>query len=366
MTSVDISVILSADGDLELRSWRNDARWSADVRVDLSGLDGRLLRLFERWMTLRDRTWEEEEIRVFGQLLHRMLFPSDSWSWVERQAAKRDGDVVRLMLAFPADAASSRLAAVPWEYLCTQDRPGNDGSFLVLTPWLLLSRVVPSGVLEETEPPGEQVRILPVVGEASNPRLGAVSYQPVLEAIQRTTSRPGFSTLDPLLDATEDRLAATVAEHHPHVVHYVGHGRFREGRGAVALRNAQGDTTWLPEDRLARALCSGGWGPAIVILHACEGGAIDYEYRFAGLAPTIVRRGALCVVAMQYAVTNATAITFSEALYAALADHQSLDEALQTARRRLYDTTKDPRLLGVPTIYQRSAEPLLVSSGSDR
>jgi hypothetical protein len=366
VTTVELSVILAANGQLRLRNWSSPAQFAPGGRVDLTGLGGRVLRFFEQWMTIRERTpaWTEEEIRVFGQLLHQRLFPAGAWEWIERQ--RKPAAMTRVMLAFPSDAASSPLAALPWEYLCTPDRPGQDGEFLVLTPWLLLSRVVPSGVLQPATPPGDHVRILPVVGDAKNSRLGLVDFEPVLTAIADTSHRPGFSTLDPLLEATEAQLASAVAEHQPHVVHVLAHGRFRDGRGAVALRDVDGGTHWLDEERLARALCQEAWNPAVVILHACEGGAVDYEYRFAGLAPSIVRRGALCVVGMQYAVTNATAIAFSTALYAALAEGQNLDEALQTARQRLWDDKHDPRLIGIPTIYQRSAQPLLASKGGGR
>lgn len=367
MTAAQISVRVAADGGLSLRNWANGAQCNPAGRVDLRGLDGAVLRLFEQWLTLRDRHWDEQEIRVFGQLLHRQLFLDDCWDWVEAQAGSRGDDTVRLMLAFPADQASSRLASLPWEFLCVPDRPGRNGRFLVLEPWLVLSRVVPSGSLERVESPTDEVRILPVVGDSANPRLGAVDYDEVLQAIKETEVRAGFSLLDPLVDATVEELRACVSGApgaRPHVVHFLGHGRFRDGRGAVALRDTDGGTDWVEEDRLARAVCTDAWAPALVVLHACEGGAASFQERFAGLAPRLVQAGALCVVAMQYAVTNSTARTFSTALYAALARDRSLDEAVHDARRALWEQTEDPRLIGVPMIYQRTAEPLLVPAAA--
>jgi hypothetical protein len=365
VSAVQISVRVGSDGTLSLRNWANGAQCNPATRVDLSGLDGRVLRLFERWMSIRDRRWDEEEIRIFGQLLHRRLFPGDSWEWVGRQSDARGDDLVRLMLAFPADQPSSRLASLPWEYLCVPDRPGRNGRFLVLEPWLVLSRVVPSGTLEHVEPPDEQVRILPVVGDAANPRLGSVDYDDVLQAIKETEERRGFSMLPPMLEATAAGLRAAMSgpqNLRPHVVHFLGHGRFRDGRGAVALRDPGGGTDWVDESRLARALCSEDWSPALVVLHACEGGAVEFEERFAGLAPALVQAGALCVIAMQYAVTNTTARAFSTTLYAALAHRQSLDDAVHVARRALWEETEDPRLLGIPMVYQRTAEPLLIGN----
>lgn len=357
MNASEISVIVSSDGELTLWNWTTGARRPPAGRINLSGLDGHVLRLFERWLTVRDRVWLEDEIRVFGQLLHRRLFPGDAWKWVERQASQVDE--VRLMLAFPTDTASSRLAALPWEFLCQPDRTDRQGQLLVLLPWLTLSRVVPSGELDQAGDPPAGASILPVVGEAQSRSLGPVQYEDVLAEIEKTSHRPGFSVLPALVEVTEKTLAEQVRQQRPDVVHYLGHGRFRDGCGAVALKSDDGGTEWVPQERLARALCSADWAPSVVILHACEGGASDYEYRYAGLAPAIVRAGVRCVIAMQYPVTNAEATVFSTSLYAALADHASLDQALQAARRALWETSHDLRLVGIPMIYQSSPETLL-------
>lgn len=361
MGPLSISILVSPDGAVKARCWRSRTEKSGQQQVDLTGLDGRVLRVFQRWLMEHDRAWDREDIRVFGQLLHRKLFPGQVWSWIEEQLEKRGDDLVRLQLAFPADAASSRLASLPWEFLCAPDRPGNDGRFLVLTPGLMLSRSVPPGTPPRAAVTMKEVRILPVVGDAHSDWLGRVDYKPVLRAIAASGERLDFKVLDPAVEVTAADLADRVAAMQPHVVHYIGHGRFSEqtGKGAVALCAAGGGTCWVDEDNLAERLCRDEWAPTIVVLHACEGGRNDYEYRHAGLAPSLVRQGVQCVVAMQYPVTNEAAIDFSSALYDALADHQYLDEAVQTARRRLWEATEDARLLGVPMIYQRNASPLL-------
>jgi CHAT domain len=361
MGPLSISVEISSDGGVKARSWRDGAAKSGQQRVDLTGLDGRVLRVFERWLMDQDRVWDREDIRVFGQLLHRRLFPDAVWTWIEEQIDERGDDLVRLQLAFPVDAASSRLASLPWEFLCAPDRAGQDGRFLVLTPGLMLSRSVPPGTPERASVDMDEVRILPVVGDAHNDWLGPVDYQPVLDAITTAGERRDFTVLGAAVEVTEDELAKAIADQRPHVVHYVGHGRFsaQTAKGAVALRAAEGGTAWVDEDDLAERLCTDDWAPTVVVLHACEGGRTDYEYRHAGLAPGLVRQGVQCVVAMQYPVTNEMAIEFSTALYEALADQQYLDEAVQTARARIWQATKDARLLGVPMVYQRSAAPLL-------
>jgi hypothetical protein len=356
---LSITVQVSPDGGVKAQNWRSGTGKQSQQRVELNGLDGRVLRVFERWLMEHDRAWDREDIRVFGQLLHRQLFSSDLWSWIEQQIERRGTNLVRLQLAFPADAASSRLAALPWEFLCAPNRQREDGPFLVLMPGVLLSRTVPGP--ERAAVTMDTVRILPVVGDADSDWLGTVDYEPALEAIATAGERPDFDILDPAIEVTPTGLTDKVRATRPHVVHYVGHGRFdgETGRGSLALSAAEGGTTWIDEDDLADALRPDDWTPTVVVLHACEGGRNDYQYRHAGLAPSLVRQGIQSVVAMQYPVTNETANEFSTALYEALADRQYLDEAVQTARQHIWKATKDARLLGVPMIYQRDAAPLL-------
>lgn len=356
---LSISVQVSTKGAVRARCWHDNTAKDGAGTVDLTGLDGRVLRVFERWLMDYERTWLEHDVRVFGQLLHRRLFTPALWHWIEQKFQASGKDVARLQLEFPADAASSRLASLPWEYLCAPDRPQAQGQFLVMMPQIMLSRTVPGPALADVA--SEAVRILPVVGDADNAALGTVEYDEVLEAVDAVGQRVDFEALDPVVEPTVAKLQAQVDATRPHVVHYIGHGRYRDdtASGALALRADDGGTAWVEEDVVVHALCRHDWAPTIVVLHACEGGRTDFEYRHAGLAGSLVRSGVQCVVAMQYPVTNTTAVEFSTTLYDALGARQPLDTAVQTARVRLWDMTKDARLLGVPMVYQRDATPLL-------
>ncbi|HWU05075.1 MAG TPA: CHAT domain-containing protein, partial [Streptomyces sp.] len=330
MNAPAISVTVSPSGSVTARTWQTPAAKTSSQKVDLGGLDGRVLRVFERWLMEYERRWNREDIRVFGQLLHRRLFSGPLWSWVEERLAQRGPNLVRLQLSFPTDAASSRLAALPWEYLCAPDRQGGqDGEFLVLTPGLMLSRSVPPGTPQRAPLSADRVRVLVVVGEAQTDWLGEVDYQPVLDVLEGSGLQPAFDVLEPVVEVTRTELAERVRaeDGRPHVLHYIGHGRFDRdsGKGSIALHGEDGGPDWVDEDALADVVCTDTWAPTVVVLHACEGGSTDYEYRYAGLAPTLVRRGVQCVVAMQYPVTNETANDFSGSLYDALAAGQYLD-----------------------------------------
>ncbi|MGC4110421.1 MAG: CHAT domain-containing protein [Nocardioides sp.] len=365
MNALNLYVRVQADGTVALRDLHPEGggKRNPTTKVDLEGLDGRVLRLFEKWLTVPNRSWTEEEIRVLGQLLHRRLFVDDSWRWVEDQLSRRGAERARLMLSVPFDRASSRLASLPWEYLCTPDQPGRAGSFLALDPALALTRTVVNGSGHVAETPSEEVRILPIVGEADNDQLGRFDAAPVLEAIRALDDQPGFRMLDPVVEATEDAIRHALLgppSERPHLVHLLGHGRFRDGQGAVALRKPGGGTHWLDESSLARALCPGAWRPAVVFLHTCEGGAVDFEERYGGLAPQLCEEGVRCVIAMRYVVRQSAAQHFSIAMYEALGAGGSLDDGIQRGRQAMWRRSEgqDPRLFGIPSVYQSTPDQL--------
>lgn len=343
--------------------------YAAAKPVSVKGLDGRLVRLFEGWMAQRDRTWDIEAIRAFGQLLHRTLFAdAQLWGYVKGRLdrATADGQPLRLQLGFPADGAGSALASLPWEYLHTPD--DNPGFFLAEDRRLMLSRCLPQGLLDPEPPPGPAIRVLPVVSDVDpqGRRLGPVDPEPVLEVMRKVAITEAFDILPPLTDVNERSLSEGVQQAQPDLLHFMGHGRFADGVGSVALRDDEGDRVWVDETRFAQAVCSEDYSPKVVVLHTCEGGQADFTDRFAGLAPALVSRGVSSVVAMQYVVAADTASDFSGLLYEALADGESVDVAVQTARRTLRaEAPRDYRLLGMPMVYLRNTAPLLAGRGDE-
>src|SRR5205823_2530038 len=91
----------------------------------------------------------------------------------------------------------------------------------------------------------------------------------------------------------------------------------------------------------------------------CEGGAVDFDANYAGLAPQLVRAGIQAVVAMQYPISNNAAIIFSRAFYRAMAKGEPVDIAVQTGRYRITTSISkayDSRVFGIPVLYMRSRD----------
>jgi len=328
-------------------------------------IDTELVRSFARWLVDPLRAWEKRDIAAFGALLYRMLLGSER---VERFVMREidgldDGDVLRLQLSF--QGTSAPLASLPWEYLYCPEADTRSGFFLATDERLILSRFTPLQRGRRTlQVPTPPLRMMVIVSQPDDPTLGEVVSEPVLDAVKReVASLPVEMTL---VDApTSENLRSALKATQPHMIHFMGHGEYHEEKqvGRIALLDRDGGTWWCTEDQVVDILSRAKARPHLMVLHACEGAKLDERARFAGMAPQLVRHGVQAVVAMQYAVTNQTAIRFSNKFYGELFAGRPVDEAVQEARwdiRGVGGDEDDARLLGVPVLYLHSSDAVVL------
>ena len=358
MAVTEIEVTISPTGEVSTRG--DDGAVGPRGQGEFGGVDAELIRVFGRFLTERGREWRRSEIKAFGSLLHRALFPQQVWSWIEgRYDRLGAGDRLRLQLTFPSEGLA-HLAAVPWEYLHVPDRSGRDGFFVATDRRCILTRYIPQEVGRPLLASGPRARVLVLV---SQPRdLGEVVADPVVEQL---TSLAGKLPLDPTVreQPTRRSLLRDIQQVRPHVVHFMGHGEYdaQQQQGRIALVDEEDRVDWVAEAVLATMLEQADELPRLVLLHSCAGASTDYSASFAGFAPRLIRRGVQCVVAMQYAVTNRTALAFSEEFYDGIAKGLPVDEAVQAARWTLNNLfVDDYRLLGIPVVYLYSRDAVLL------
>src|SRR5829696_350846 len=347
----EIEITVSSSGVVSGR--RSDGAFGPEGQHGFRGVDAELIRVFERWLTERGREWRLADLRAFGSLLHRALFPSQLWQWVERTIDDLPAqDRLRLQLAFPSEGLG-HFAAVPWEYLYVPTRHGREGIFLATDGRVALTRYIPleAGRRDVSQDP--PLRVLVLVSRPEDPGLGEVLADPVLADLTASVAAGLPLELTVRHQPTRDQLLDLVPALRPDVVQFMGHGRYddREEEGQIALVDETGRADWVGDAVLADLFGDVGVMPRLVYLHSCSGAQADYRASFAGIAPRLIRRGTQCVVAMQYAVTNRTAIAFSKGFYRGLTAGLPLDEAVQAGRRSLGVLhEQDPRLLGIPVV----------------
>ena len=366
-------IVISVTGAGSVEAVRDDGARSGPGKIKSSGLDADLIRLFERWLSERDRAWRRDEITVIGRLLHRALLEGVVGTFVDHTLLGLGAkDRIRLQLEFPVDGSGGlrHLAAVPWEYLYSPDSAGRAGFFLATDPRFILCRYIPLATGRPALSPEEtRLRLLAVVSQPDEPCLGKVISGPVLLEIRRLVRCLPIS-VDVLRDPTIEKLGKALRTSMPHIVHFMGHGEYdataEEGR--IALLGNERRAQWVTDRMLVEILQHARANPRVIILHSCDGGRVDYRANFAGMAPQLIRSGVQCVVAMQYAVTNGVAVDFSRAFYRCLSDGAPVDEAVQEGRWSITKpsatSTGDPRLLGVPVVYLYSRDAVIRPAGS--
>ncbi|MET9407410.1 CHAT domain-containing protein [Streptomyces sp. NPDC002935] len=156
-------------------------------------------------------------------------------------------------------------------------------------------------------------------------------------ALERSPGRTYLDVLDAPADAAV--LAERIDKLRPHVVHYIGHGMPRAGRGSPVLAftpaeaGPSGPDTWELEAEAIADLTL--WKPLLVVLNACHSGRADPADWVGGMAQAFLDAGARAVVSMQDDIASQCAVTFSHTFYEALGADRPVDEAVAAARSEL-------------------------------
>lgn len=130
---------------------------------------------------------------------------------------------------------------------------------------------------------------------------------------------------------TFDLLEREIRAFRPNVIHFAGHG---QPTGSI-LESAQRQGVLMPPDALGRLLELLRTDLRCLVLNACHSVA-----QANALLPQVP-----CVVGMQDAVSDPSAVRFSTSFYAALAAGDSVGTSFELARNSLYGTSRpDPEL----------------------
>jgi CHAT domain len=286
------------------------------------------------------------------------------------------------------------LASWPWEYLFVPPRSGDptNGFFLGDQTNFVFTRHFPHDVSERWENIRPPLRILFVVlsPRAGDPPLGGIEYEAVLETLIHLRNAHGPERIDlrVLTDEhndegdklPEDEIGATtrtsyrafrntVVNFDPHVVHIIGHGRYRydEGGGSagqIAFPDTDSTPLWLTDWDLSNALRD---SPSLrlVFLQACESAATQYSpYQIiSGLALRLAQRSIPAVIAMHFQVKSALVNEFARAFYDKMKERTDIEIAMHAARRELFLSEVGDESqrggFGLPVLYLRGSGALL-------
>jgi CHAT domain-containing protein len=145
------------------------------------------------------------------------------------------------------------------------------------------------------------------------------------------------------------------------IFHFIGHGKFENNQGYIALVDTDGKYKLLDDEGFANFFL-GNRNLGLAVLNSCQGAAVSDNQVFAGIAPNLVRRGIPAVVAMQYEVFDSTAKLFADEFYRTLALGWAVDAAIQTTRNAIsIEVGLDKPDFATPVLYMRAKDGMILS-----
>ena len=256
------------------------------------------------------------------------------------------------------EKAIPEVAALPWEFMCLPEESGRGELWFATAPKIIFSRR--RTLWDEAAPiqlsQGEKLRVALVISAPKGE--GPVDFAPVEQALKDLVEdKPEQIELFVVNPAQFGAVDEVLKKHKPHIFHFIGHGRLQneknEAVGQLAFMNDMGRAKWINAREFSE--CFTQHVPGIVVLQACEGGQLSPSKAFVGVASKVVQQNIPVVVAMQYEVTNDTAIEFVSRFYWELAEGSPVDVAAQLGRRAIANGANLHRTrdFATPVIFMR-------------
>lgn len=348
MNYIDFQVTVDANDKICASSDQGDKK--DDFRLEMNDIK-LALNLIKRGET------DEDLLKSLGNKLFQALFPPAIRGQLRATmaGAASAGRGVRLRLVFE----SPELAALPWEFLYDTDT----NTFLGNDIQTVLSRYINVPLQRrELKAASLPLKILLVIASPTDlVKLDTAGEERLIrEALARHINE-GRIELDVLHKATISNITQKLQENPYSVIHFIGHGVFRDDRGFIALVEENGQARLLDDESFAN-LFLGNRNLGLCVLNTCEGAEVSSNQIFAGIAPHLVQRGIPAVVAMQYSILDSTAKLFADRFYRALALGWPVDAAIQATRNAIsIEAGLDRRDFATPVLYMRARDGVILS-----
>lgn len=318
-----------------------------------------------------DALTDDEPVKALGEALFDALFDDvlrQDFVGFYQQVVATEDRILRIELDID-EASMPDVAALPWEFMRVPSKANLGVLWLGTTPKVVFSRRraqwFPAKPIQLA--PNEKLRIALAVAAPSD--LGPVLYDKVEASLKTLAAEQSdkFELLPVLLKANAETVDSLLAKK-PHIFHFIGHGRFNTEnhtpKAEIAfVDDIMGESDWVDSEFFAGLFNT--FRPGVVLLHACEGGTLSASQAFVGVASRVVQQNIPVVVAMQYEVTNNTALRFALKFYQQLAAGDPVDMAAQYGRRAVaLNTQYKRRDFATPVLFMRVADGHLFARSS--
>jgi len=313
-----------------------------------------------------------ELLGLIGEQLFVLAFRDQTRKVLEEELqALQSGkiDLLRLELEF-AGTEQEWLSSLPWEYMHTPFDFSFPDVFLTALPMeIVVIRWITSASSDDSKLSLAAPKPWKTLVVCCNPRdsnLSSVESGYIRKLIGANRSafalvkafadREKDAPLDPKHRwVTESAVGEMMSLEQPHIVHFVGHGRRNNGVGELAFEDDDGKVRWVPEQNVANLVMRSA-NLKLVFLQACESALPNPHLALSGVARRVAAMNIPAVIAMQDKVTAATANTFAEGFYRALALNETLERAVKAGHKSLTNMGGlNPQTgFGLPVLFMRA------------
>ena len=302
---------------------------------------------------------DRNDITTLGKKMYSLLFPpqvQNLYTQLETKMQAEDRGVrIRLNIAStrPQDNTFSSLIHLPWEYCYNSTHQ----RFMGTARTSPIVRYVPRPFTPESLATSDKLRILLVL---SNPTDVTPLNVEKEEQIMRDALGDKIGDtieLEVLKNVTQLRLYRKVNDFDPHVIHFVGHGTYEDGEGALIIETDEQTQRKLTAQQFSDLV--EGLSVRAVVLNACDTSAADAGAKaFNSTAVGLVYARIPAVISMQFRVPDNIALQFTDTLYWHIAKGTPIDQAVSEMRKQvsLGSTPEENVLWGVPTLYMRAPD----------
>jgi tetratricopeptide (TPR) repeat protein len=298
---------------------------------------------------------EECSVQDFGKRLFDFLISKEVRSLYD--ISRREATVQEKGLRLKLRIQPPELAALPWEFLFDS----RQADYICLSRDTPLVRYLdlpqPILPLEVARP----LRILCMVASPSDlpPLNTEVEKQRVQEALKHLIEK-GTVEIAWLKGQTWRDLQTAMLKGPWNIFHFIGHGGFDNNKdeGIIALSDENGKASYMNATKLGRLLADHK-SLRLVVLNSCEGAYGSDNDIFSSTAAILVRRGIPAVIAMQYEITDRTAIEFARTFYDSLSEGLPIDASVAEGRKAVDQSISLTLEWGVPVLYMRAPDGIL-------
>lgn len=296
-----------------------------------------------------------------GEKLFAALFPPELRILYERTRERLEGRTLRLLFHVDPECGSRAvLSGLPWEWLYWRERQ----DFPSLNR---RSPVVRFVEVDCPPPPAVTARVMRVLvatsGTRAMPSAAEESHKIVLSLARH--SRIDVETLD---DVSLGSLRARLSQKDFHAVHFIGHGLYdqHDGVSRIVLSDRRGRALAVSGEELAQTLRD-FTTLRFVFFNSCDTARVHSvaAQPFAGVANALLRDGVPAVVAMQFPISHAAAVDFSEGFYRSLGQGDPLDAAVAEGRQAIRAARPNSIEWGTPVLFVRTTDLAVLGAPRD-